>query len=114
MKRLMIVLGFAFAGLSMMCSNAFGAVPPDSLPVDTTIEYLSVNIVVQCEWTDTEQIEDVDVAVTYVNQIPVAVKYFKFAREKGEYRITDGVVIRLYNHETGELIKVLTKTRMVI
>jgi hypothetical protein len=65
----------------------------------------NVDVVIETAWGTTEKTESVDVLVVNVNDEPAQLILARKKQKLSEISLMDGVVIKIYNHDTGELIK---------
>jgi hypothetical protein len=65
----------------------------------------NVDVVIETDWGTTEKTESVDVLVVNVNDEPAQIILAKKKKKVSEISLMEGVVIKIYNHETGELLK---------
>ncbi len=88
---LFIFVAFAYAGGSDYVSIS-----------DPNFE--NVDVVIETDWGTSEKTESVDVLVVNVNDEPVQIILAKKKKKVSEISIMEGVVIKIYNHDTGELL----------
>jgi len=67
--------------------------------------YENVDVVIETAWGTTEKTESVDVLVVNVNDEPAQLILARKKQKLSEISLMDGVVIKIYNHDNGELIK---------
>ena len=65
----------------------------------------NVDVVIETDWGTSEKTESVDVLVVNVNDEPAQIILAKKKVKVSEISLMEGVVIKIYNHETGELLK---------
>ncbi len=65
----------------------------------------NVDVVLETDWGTSEKTESVDVLVVNVNDEPAQLILARKKVKLSEISIMEGVVIKIYNHETGELLK---------
>jgi len=65
----------------------------------------NVDVVMETDWGTSEKTESVDVLVVNVNDEPAQLILARKKVKLSEISIMEGVVIKIYNHETGELLK---------
>ena len=64
-----------------------------------------VDVVIETDWGTSEKTESVDVLVVNVNDEPVQLILAKKKKKISEISIMEGVVIKIFDHDTGELLK---------
>ena len=67
----------------------------------------NVDVVVETEWGTSEKTEGVDVLVLFNNEKPTGLVLAKKRVKLSEVMLVEGVVVKLYDHDTGKLLKTI-------
>jgi hypothetical protein len=73
-------------------------------------EYENVDVVMELAWSDAVTTEAVDIIVITHNEEPVQVVLLRKKKKLTEITLMDGVVVKVYNHENGELLATFSKS----
>ena len=67
--------------------------------------YTHVDVVLEMDWSESEKNENVNVFVKKNNNTPVSIIILREGQNNCEILIIPGVVIKIFNHNTGKLLK---------
>ena len=73
-------------------------------------DYENVDVVMELAWGDPVTTEDVDLIVITHNDEPVQVVIMRKKKKLTEITLMDGVVVKVYNHENGQLLATISKS----
>jgi hypothetical protein len=73
-------------------------------------EYENVDVVMEMAWSDAIKTVGVNVVVISHNEEPVQLVLMKKKQKVCEITLMDGVVVKVYNHESGELVATFSKS----
>ena len=86
---------------TIVCVVLFGAL----LFADDDLEYTNVNVVMETEWSDPEEVANVDVVVLSLTDGTKQVVLFRKFNKIMEITIIDGVKVKVHDADTGKLLK---------
>ena len=73
-------------------------------------EYENVDVVMELAWSDAVKTVDVNVVVISHNDEPVQLVLMKKKKKVCEITLMDGVVVKVYKHDSGELVATFSKS----
>ncbi len=109
------VISFMLVFFLVMAMSVFSAPPQEDttkttvIETDSVVTYHHVDVLVEAEWGEPEKNEDVTAEVIMKNK-----EAEKIILSGGDYKtcevsLIEGIVVKIYNHKTGKLIKTLQK-----
>ena len=105
---LIFLAGFFTAVNAGVRSDTSETVTAVADTVEQAPDFTGVDVVVETEWSDPEKNENVDVFVDLKGKHPHIVMQ-EVDHKLCEVRILKGVVIKIYDHKTGKLMKTYKK-----
>ncbi len=103
-------LTLSFCAMMVLCGILFQTGPASAqieAPEPDTTKYKNVDIVVNYGWGEPERDNGVDVVVNYKNKKPQKVIIIKGKHRHCEITLSEDVVVKIYDHESGEQLKTL-------
>ncbi len=72
--------------------------------------YENVDVVLELAWADAETTLAVDIVVVKQNEEPVQIVLIRKKTKLSEITLMDGVVVKVYDHENGQLLAIFSKS----
>ena len=72
--------------------------------------YENVDVVMELAWADAETTLAVDLIVVKQNEEPVQIILLRNKTKLSEITLMDGVVVKVYDHENGQLLAIFSKS----
>jgi len=72
--------------------------------------YENVDVVLELAWSDADTTVAVNVIVVKLNEEPVQIVLLRKKTKLNEITLIDGVVVKVYNHENGQLLATFSKS----
>jgi len=91
---------------AVLCVFIFGVL---LFAADEDLEYTDVNVVMETEWTDPEQVNNVDVVVLALSDGTKQIVLFRKYEKIMEISVIDGVKVKIFDSDNGKLLKTFSK-----
>lgn len=101
-----IALGLLFTG------NTYAQVAATDTTLDGHPYYKNVDVLINYGWGDPERINNVNAIIKMEKKVAVAVIVEKPGGTKIEFTLKYGIVIKLFDHKTGKLLRTLTEPKV--
>ena len=91
---------------ALLCVFLFGAL---IFAADEDLEYTNVNVVLETEWMDPEEVNNVDVVVLALSDGSKQVVLFRKYEKIMEITVIEGVKVKIFDADNGKLLKTFSK-----
>jgi hypothetical protein len=106
-----IILSVLVCNRPTFASTPSDTVVAETIPIDTTKEdyphYKNVDVEINYQWSDPEVEKGVDVALKLENGKPQSIFIIHDRQKQCEIFLRQGVVIKIFDRNTGKVIKTL-------
>jgi hypothetical protein len=92
--------------IALFCVFLFGAV---LVSADGDLEYTNVNVVLETEWMEPEEVNNVDVVVLALSDGSKQIVLFRKYEKIMEITVIDGVKVKIFDADNGKLLKTFSK-----
>lgn len=91
---------------AMLCVLLFGAL---LFAADEDLEYINVKVVLETEWMEPEEVNNVDVIILALSDGSKQVVLFRKYEKIMEITVIEGVKVKIFDAENGKLLRTFSK-----
>jgi len=91
---------------AVLCVFLFGAM---LFAADEDLEYTNVNVVLETEWMEPEEVNNVDVVILALSDGSKQIVLFRKYEKIMEITVIEGVKVKIFDADNGKLLRTFSK-----